>query len=343
MPSSLGRVLAGLVVALLLGGGSAGAQGYSTAVANKYVQARDWNHLLGYAQGWTRAEPRSATAWFYLGNTLLRGFNRPADAIAPLREAAALKQDWPEAWFFLGQAQAKAGRYAEAAPSLERAIELLPSNTTFYVALADLHDAAVKAHQAAVAAPVLAFLEKRAQAGDAQAQSMLGNIYHDGRGVPQNDTTAMAWYAKSAAQGHAYAEYSLGNGYMLGIGGLPRNQAKATALFVAAAGKGLVDAQEAAAVSYEIGRGVAKNRRQAIHWLDQAAKQGDIYSAGFAKILRNRNTPAFNSEGQIEGFVASVFQYCWRDRFPVRRPDLDGPGYQMWQSFAPNWRDSYCQ
>ncbi len=336
------RVLAGAAAALLLGAAPAGAQAYSTAVANRYVQAHDWNHLYGYAQQWTRAEPRSAMAWFYLGNTILHGFRRPADAIAPLGQATALKPDWAEAWFFRGQAETMAGRYAEAGPSLERAIDLLPNKTKYYLTLVELYERSVKAHQRAAAAPVLAYLEKKARAGDAQAQSMLGNMYHGGRGVPQNDTTAMAWYGKSAAQGHAYAEYSLGNGYMLGIGGLAPDQVKATALFVSAAGKGLVDAQEAAAMSYELGRGVAKDRRRAIYWLDQAARQGDTYSAGFAKILRNPNTPVFRSYGEAEGFVASVFQYCWRDRFPVRRPDLDGPGYHVWQSLKPNWRDSYC-
>jgi TPR repeat protein len=318
------------------------AQEYSTAVADQYVKAGDWNRLLAYTQQWTRAEPQSPMAWFYLGNTILNGLNRPADSIAPLRQTTVLKPDWAEAWFFRGKAEMLAGHYADAGTSLETAIDLFPDNTNYYLTLVDLYERGIKANQPDAAAPVLAYLVKIAQAGNPQAQSMLGNIYHDGRGVPPNDTTAMQWYAKSAAQGHAYAEYALGNGYMLGIGGLPEDQAKATALFVSAAGKGLTDAQEAAAMSYELGRGTARDRRRAIYWLDQAAAQGDIYSGGFAKILRNPNTPTFDSFGAAEGFVASVFAYCWRDRFPVRRPDLDGPGYRVWERMAPNWRDSYC-
>jgi len=106
-------------------------------------------------------------------------------------------------------------------PSLEKAIDLFSDNTNYYLTLVDLYELGIKANQPAAVAPVFAYLERRAGAGDAQAQSMLGNIYHDGRGVPPNDATAMAWYSKSAAQGHAYAEYALGNGFMLGIGGRP--------------------------------------------------------------------------------------------------------------------------
>jgi tetratricopeptide (TPR) repeat protein len=206
---------------VLLGTGPADAQNYSTSVADQYVKAGDWNHLLAYTQRWTRAEPQSATAWFYLGNTVLHGLNRPADAIAPLRQATALKPDWAEAWFFRGQAETMAGHYADAGPSLEKAIDLFSDNTNYYLTLVDLYELGIEANQPAAVAPVFAYLERRAGAGDAQAQSMLGNIYHDGRGVPPNDATALAWYSKSAAQGHAYAEYALGNGFMLGIGGRP--------------------------------------------------------------------------------------------------------------------------
>jgi TPR repeat protein len=210
------------------------------------------------------------------------------------------------------------------------------------MALVKVYELGIGAHQQAVVAPVLAYLVKLGQAGDANAQSLLGDMYHDGRGVAKNDMTAMQWYAKSAAQGHAYAEYSLGNGYMLGIGGLREDQTKATALFAAAAEKGLVDAQEAAAMSYEMGRGVPKDRAKAVYWAEKAAAQGDVFAGGFAKVLRNPHTPVFRSYGEAEGFFTAVFQYCWHDRFPVRRPDLDRPGYEVWQHFAPNWRDTYC-
>jgi TPR repeat protein len=201
-------------------------------------------------------------------------------------------------------------------------------------------DALVKRSQYQQALPILLEAARR---GHPRAQTTLGNLYHAGKpGIAQDDTTAMKWYALGAAQGHRFAQYSLANGYMLGIGGLMQDQAKATQLFEASAQQGLTDAQEAIAMSYELGRGTQRNRARAVYWLDQAARQGDVYAQGFAKILRNPNTPQFRSINDVEGFVTGVFQYCWHDQFPRRRPDLDTPGYQVWQHMAPNWRDSYC-
>jgi TPR repeat protein len=200
-------------------------------------------------------------------------------------------------------------------------------------------DALMQRNQYRAAMPVLL---RAAQMGNARAQATLGNIYHGAKGVPKDDTEAMRWYALAAAQGHRFAQYSLGNGYMLGIGGLPVDQARATALFEASARQGLTDAQEATAMSYELGRGTSRDRQRSIYWLDQASATGDVYARGFAKILRNPHTPVFSNLNQVEGFVTSVFQYCWHDQFPVRRPDLDSPGIEVWSHFAPNWRDSYC-
>src|ERR1700733_3120645 len=195
--------------------------------------------------------------------------------------------------------------------------------------------------QISTALPLLFDAAKR---GHPRAQATLGNLYHQGIGVPQDDTKAMQWYALAAAQGHAVAEYSLGNGYMLGIGGLPVDQVKATALFEASAQQGFDDAQQAVAMSYEMGRGIPRDRQKAIYWLNQAAAQGDDASAGMAKILRNPHTPIFANEDQLQGFVNSVMMYCGFGRVPQRRPDLEAqnPGYEVWEHTAPNYRDTYC-
>jgi TPR repeat protein len=44
-----------------------------------------------------------------------------------------------------------------------------------------------------------------AEQGDAPAQYMLGNMYINGRGVPQDDKEALKWYRIAAGQGHALA------------------------------------------------------------------------------------------------------------------------------------------
>ncbi len=56
----------------------------------------------------------------------------------------------------------------------------------------------------------LALLTPFAEDGDAGAQYYLGNMYSDGKGVPENDKTAVEWYTLAAEQGHVYAQLYLG-------------------------------------------------------------------------------------------------------------------------------------
>jgi len=57
-----------------------------------------------------------------------------------------------------------------------------------------------------------------AEQGDADAQCMLGDAYHRGIGVPEDDVEAVKWYRKAADPGLARAQYSLGNAYYTGRG-----------------------------------------------------------------------------------------------------------------------------
>ena len=68
------------------------------------------------------------------------------------------------------------------------------------------------------AAQALADLRASAEAGDAEAQFILGGIYITGVGVPQDAAEAVAWYRRAAEQGHARAQYNLGGMYREGRG-----------------------------------------------------------------------------------------------------------------------------
>ena len=90
----------------------------------------------------------------------------------------------------------------------------------------------------------LPLLLEAAERGHPRAQATLGNLYagdtqgHSKHGIPYDMAKAMYWYAKAAAQGHRYGEYGLGNGYMLGLDGLPVDQVKASQLFESSAAAG---------------------------------------------------------------------------------------------------------
>jgi TPR repeat protein len=59
---------------------------------------------------------------------------------------------------------------------------------------------------------------KAAEQGDASAQTKLGIMYDDGRGVTQDYAEAADWYRKAAEQGNALAQTNLGFMYENGSG-----------------------------------------------------------------------------------------------------------------------------
>ncbi len=63
-------------------------------------------------------------------------------------------------------------------------------------------------------------LIRSAEQGNAEAQYSLGVLYIEGQGVPQDDAEGVKWFRFAAEQGHAAAQSSLGNMYSR-LPGLP--------------------------------------------------------------------------------------------------------------------------
>src|SRR5262245_16483674 len=82
-----------------------------------------------------------------------------------------------------------------------------------------------------------------ADQGNATAQTFLGLVYYDGRGVPQNYTEAAQWYRRASDQGHPMAQYNLGYMYAYGQG-VPQDYVTAHVLFNLASAKGEKNAAE---------------------------------------------------------------------------------------------------
>ena len=70
------------------------------------------------------------------------------------------------------------------------------------------------------------------------AQSNLGVMYEDGRGVEQSDAEAARWYREAAEQGYSPTQVYLGT-------------------------------------QYSEGRGVAQSYSEALRWFKKAVEQGD--------------------------------------------------------------------
>ena len=67
-------------------------------------------------------------------------------------------------------------------------------------------------------AEALAILKPLADAGNAQAQARLGDMYTEGRGVGQSQTEAVKWYERAALQGDVALQLKLARMYANGTG-----------------------------------------------------------------------------------------------------------------------------
>ena len=84
-------------------------------------------------------------------------------------------------------------------------------------------DKAVKAYEAGDYTTAAKEFRLLAEQGDAGAQFNLGNMYNQGKGVPQDDAKAVEWYRLAAEQGHVKAQNNIGNMYYYGAGVLQDN------------------------------------------------------------------------------------------------------------------------
>jgi len=117
-------------------------------------------------------------------------------------------------------------------------------------------------------------LVRRAEAGDANAQFNLGEIYDRARGVERNEQEALKWYILAAEQGLAEAQNNLGVIYE-STNVDSGNYEEAVQFYQQAAEQGFADAQFNMGRMYELGRGVTQNFSEAINWYQLASQQGD--------------------------------------------------------------------
>jgi TPR repeat protein len=75
-------------------------------------------------------------------------------------------------------------------------------------------------------ATALKAFQSLAAQGNAEAQTNLGQLYANGKGVPQDYAQARQWYEKAAAQGDALAQNNLAELYYAGLG-VPQDDVRA--------------------------------------------------------------------------------------------------------------------
>jgi hypothetical protein len=113
--------------------------------------------------------------------------------------------------------------------------------------------------------------------GNASAQNQLGQLYANGRGVPQDYATARNWYEKAATQGNAWAQNQLGQLSADGLG-VPQDYKQARQWWEQAAAQGVSQAQYNLGQLYANGRGVPQDYATARGWYEKAAVQGNAWA-----------------------------------------------------------------
>ena len=113
-----------------------------------------------------------------------------------------------------------------------------------------------------------------AQKGNARAQTYLGWMYENGKGVTQDYKEAVLWYREAALQGNVLALYSLGRLFELGQG-VPRDYGQAADMYGQAATKGFAPAQNNLGSLFERGVGMDRDLEVAAQLYKSAADKGN--------------------------------------------------------------------
>jgi len=127
-------------------------------------------------------------------------------------------------------------------------------------------------------ATALQLFEPLAAQGNADAQVLVGFMYQNGLGIPQDYENALKWYWLAADQGNAAGQNNVGTMYANGLGLHLRDYDEALKWFRLAAAQGFTPAQANLGWMYANGLGVQRDYDEALKWLRLAAAQGNAWA-----------------------------------------------------------------
>jgi len=146
------------------------------------------------------------------------------------------------------------------------------------------------------------WFRKAAEGGDAEAQCKLGQLYSEGKGVPQDKYLAAVLWRRAADQGNANAQSSLGLAYINGDG-VPSDFGAAAFWLQKSAEQGDARGQVRLSLLYEAGWGVPQDYAQAAAWTQKAAEQGDASAQGHLGDMY------LNGQGVPQSLILAEFWY----------------------------------
>ena len=163
----------------------------------------------------------------------------PSLAVELCDAATRSNPDDGDVWAFLALAQHLAGRHADARNANAQAIAL----------------------------------------GSTEAFWVTGLIFHHGVGIDHDLAEAERWYRRAAERGHADAQFSLGQLFLLQTRKRSRDPANAAAWYRKAAQHGHADAEFGLGLLHALGDGVRKDTDEAGRWMERAASRGSAHLA----------------------------------------------------------------
>jgi len=108
-----------------------------------------------------------------------------------------------------------------------------------------------------------------ARQGDSHCEYSIGDNYRNGYGVEINLDTALEWFEKAAAKGHAGAQVGIGD-----VNYTKERYEDAVTWFTKAAEQHDADAERWLGHCYRFGNGVEQNLDTALAWFEKAAAKG---------------------------------------------------------------------
>jgi hypothetical protein len=114
--------------------------------------------------------------------------------------------------------------------------------------------------------------------GCAHSKGALGRCYVWGHGVAEDEARGLALGREGAAAGSCFGQYVVGVCYNNGDGGVAQDYTEAVRLYSLAADQGHATAQFNLGQKFEDGYGVAQDRAEAIRWYRLAAAQGQAFA-----------------------------------------------------------------
>lgn len=116
-------------------------------------------------------------------------------------------------------------------------------------------------------------LKRPADLGYIEAQYLIGLMYHQGKGVAEDDSEAVKYFRLAANRGHEIAQAYLGDMFYTGSG-TRKNLKAALRFYKLSAEKGFAPAQHMLSIMYREGEGTVRDYGEALKWTRAAAEQG---------------------------------------------------------------------